>query len=181
MDSREFANGMKQLQEAYPSMTMPGRELLEAWYESFKGFTQQDFIAGVRHCMERERYRPSLSVLRDHVFAAIRERKQSEAEADAMTGEVCPWCGGRGWFTQYEAKEHCGSYYDVCLPCQCAKSSNPAIGRENIAAATNDAKWYFDAKTYGFRRKRDFIKPEDPNPFQQAQLWNQAKQIGKRF
>ena len=181
MDSREFLAGMKQLTQSYPTMLTPGPEMLEVWYPSFERFSQADFIAGIRRCMERERYRPTLSVLRDHVFAAIRERKQSEAEADAIAGETCPWCGGRGWFTQYEAQEHYGIFYDVCLPCQCAKSANPMIGRENIAAAQNDPKWYFDAKTYGWRRKKDFVKPEDPSLFQQAQLWNKASQIGKRF
>lgn len=181
MRQSEFTHGYSRLKAAYPTMPKLSEEEAEVWYDSLCRFSNEDFLSGVKRCSERERFRPTLSTLIEHCFAAQRNRLQSEAQAEELKGEVCPWCGGRGWFTQYEAQEHCGAYYDVCLPCQCARSNNPEAGKKILVQAQNDAAWYFDRKTHGWRRRKDFVEPLPPTKAEQIRLAYDVKQVGKTF
>ena len=181
MDKSDLAHGWERLQSVYTSLPALRPAVAEEWFKVLRGFAAEDFQLAIDSWIAFEKYKPVPAELAKYCRKARQEREQREAEAEAIVGGECPWCGGMGVVTQYEAELHYGAWYDVCFPCQCRRSRNPELGRRILNEARNDPAWVFDGRTHGFRRRTSWVGDSDQRPptqEEQAQLWQEAKKVG---
>lgn len=181
MNKSDLAHGWERLQCIYTSLPALHPAVAEEWFKVLKSVPAEDFQAGIDSWIANEKYRPVPYELLKHCRKAGMERERRKAEAEARANGECPWCGGMGVVTQYEAVLHCGAWYDACFPCQCGRSQNPELGRRILATAQNDPAWVFDPRTHGFRRRTSWLGDPDqgwPDQSEQAKLWEEAKAIG---
>ena len=181
MDKSDLAHGWERLQGLYTNLPALRPAVADEWFKVLRNVTAEDFQTAIDSWIANEKYRPVPSELLKHCRKARLERQRREMEAEALVSGECPWCGGLGVVTQYEAIYHNGMYYDSAFPCQCRKSRNPELGRQILAEARADQAWVFDRQTHGFRRRKTWVGEPDLRPAtqeEQAQLWQEAKKVG---